>query len=236
MWHLTDVTPNQYHECKCNIEFRTYQELIRSDKAITPLAVGGTPPSFLSCSLYVDYIYCDTDERRKFASMSHEYLIEQLQFTGDESVPANNSQSNTLQKIRMSFNHPVKELLWVVHPEASDVVDTRFGNMPFDFGEKDNVEYVAGAKILLNGHDRFQERAGSYFRLVQAFQHHTRIPKRRIYLYYFALKPEEHQPSGTTNFSRINRPVQKSRTPETCGHCLWKSVCTPTHSYVQVSG
>lgn len=177
---------------------------MRSDKNITPLAVGGVAPSMLSCSLFVDYIYLDTEERRKFAGQSHEYLIEQLQFTGDESVPANNSASNSLQKIRMSFNHPIKELIWVVHPESSDVVATKDGNLLFNFGEAAGVDYVSSAKILLNGHDRFQERQGKYFRLVQPWQHHDRIPKRHIYIYSFGLRPTDLQPSGTTNFSRID--------------------------------
>ena len=60
------------------------------------------------------------------------------------------------------------------------------------------------AKLQLNGHDRFSERKASYFRLVQPYQHHTRIPSGNVYVYSFALKPEEHQPSGTCNFSRID--------------------------------
>ena len=78
----------------------------------------GTVPSsaasLASASLYVDYIYLDTDERRRFAQVSHEYLIEQLQFTGDESTV------NTNVKVKLNFNHPCKELIWVV--QRDDVV------------------------------------------------------------------------------------------------------------------
>ena len=66
------------------------------------------------------------------------------------------------------------------------------------------VDLMADAKILLNGHDRFQIRPQTYFRLVQPYQHHTRIPEKHIYVYSFGLRPEEHQPSGTCNFSRID--------------------------------
>ena len=69
--------------------------------------------SLVAASLYVDYIFLDTDERRKMAQNPHEYLIEQLQFTGDESV---GSSSN---KIKLNFNHPCKELIWVVQPDAN---------------------------------------------------------------------------------------------------------------------
>jgi hypothetical protein len=60
------------------------------------------------------------------------------------------------------------------------------------------------AKLQLNGQDRFSEREGTYFDLVQPWQHHTRAPDTGINLYSFALRPEEHQPSGSCNFSRID--------------------------------
>jgi hypothetical protein len=60
------------------------------------------------------------------------------------------------------------------------------------------------AKLQLNGHDRFTQRDASYFRLVQPYQHHTRVPSKYVYLYSFALNPESHQPSGTCNFSRLD--------------------------------
>jgi hypothetical protein len=63
---------------------------------------------------------------------------------------------------------------------------------------------VVTAKLQLNGQDRFSEREGTYFDLVQPYQHHTRAPDTGINLYSFALRPEEHQPSGSCNFSRID--------------------------------
>jgi len=182
----------QYHEVKVNLEFRERADLYIG----TPAAA----PSLASASLYVDYVYLDTDERRKFAQQSHEYLIEQLQFTGDESV------ANTNNKIKLNFNHPVKELVWVVQKDSNVAA-----------GEKDYFNYTDGAdpttgknpvtlaKLQLNGHDRFSERAGSYFDLVQPYQHHENVPESRgINVYSFGLKPEEHQPSGTCNMSRID--------------------------------
>ncbi len=79
---------------------------------------------------------------------------------------------------------------------------------------------VVSAKIQLNGHDRFSERDGSYFELVQPYQHHTNIPTvRGINVYSFALKPEEHQPSGSCNFSRIdNATLIMTLSPRTIGN------------------
>jgi hypothetical protein len=59
-------------------------------------------------------------------------------------------------------------------------------------------------KVILNGQDRFKEQLGNYFNQVQPFYHHTGTPYPGIYVYSFALQPEEHQPTGTCNFSRID--------------------------------
>jgi hypothetical protein len=292
--------------------------------------------SLVAASLYVDYVFLDTDERRRMAQNPHEYLIEQLQFTGDESV---GSSSN---KIKLNFNHPCKELIFVVQPDSNvdycssfllgthlnkamgaqpfnytDALDAlvnsinafsgplgttvvskgngvfetdgnaafidrlqggmfqdpgadsnaqvgiqwgqnfdktnpaKWGigdvqnlgasldtgewyptctgpgmNVPFpvseipDSGVSDAGAFVLAetalnmhcwgqnpvvtAKLQLNGQDRFSEREGTYFDLVQPYQHHTRNPDTGINVYSFALRPEEHQPSGTCNMSRID--------------------------------
>lgn len=267
----------QYHEVKINLEFNTLNYLcnVTKDASGSPYGtvvsgVGQSPAALLAAintkglaaaSLYVDYIYLDTEERRRFAQVSHEYLIEQLQYTGQESVT---SSSN---KIQMSFNHPVKELIWVVQSPAFKDCTSRM-NLPFNYTTiSDGCNPVVGAKIQLNGHDRFSWREGSYFSKVQPFQHHTGNPnafnagsgaadnvvstkplsetKYRGYaneaaasngsagstisvidnsdniaylwtgglgdaginMYSFALKPEDHQPSGSCNFSRIDTAV-----------------------------
>ena len=339
----------QYHEVKINLDIRPIDECLW---AVTTLscnsnelptgAIGGQASaaykanqyapgrpvpaaiaynqSLVAASLYVDYVFLDTDERRRFAQNPHEYLITQLQFTGDESV---GSSSN---KIKLNFNHPVKELIWVVQPDqnvdycSSLVCDALLfkvlGAQPFNYTDAidalpnaihafggpasvaaDSRSYIdarglfqdAGAldydipdgftgywhgpqnpyneanfggpavpavtgdlpasildelkdlsaaghnqnatvsdagtfvltetsldlhcwgqnpvvtaKLQLNGQDRFSEREGSYFSWVQPYQAHTRCPDEGINVYSFALRPEEHQPSGTCNFSRID--------------------------------
>ena len=390
----------QYHEVKINLDIRPTDECLW---AVSTLDCGSGvnnlkvttayAQSLVAASLYVDYVFLDTDERRRMAQNPHEYLIEQLQFTGDESV---GSSSN---KIKLNFNHPCKELIWVVQPdenvdycaslECTETLYKLLGAQPFNYtdavdalpnaihafstqpglvqndsngvnvgfidaeglfqqagptgvsgvaaciqglmldgnsqqaisvvmgdaAEADNTNNgdlaadgddaapicakvaqskygmvfsgfnsVAGvnsgtlglpvgssigglqnggvapgvtgkanslnmrgygspqfgvdandqqlvgvsdagtfvlsetaltmhcwgqnpvvtAKLQLNGQDRFSEREGTYFDLVQPFQHHTRNPDTGINVYSFALRPEEHQPSGTCNFSRID--------------------------------
>jgi hypothetical protein len=203
----------QYHEVKLNLDLETS----------TRLGLTGTE---LSCELWVDYIYLDTDERRRFAQVSHEYLIEQVQFTGDETLTSGGA------RVDLNYNHPVKELVWV----AQDGTTTgRNANNAC----QSNVMNFTTAKLQLNGHDRFTARRPEYFLNVQPFKHHTHMPRANrtlcavvssvdvtqdttttdkptqnvavtqnnsqyIYVYSFALNPEELQPSGTCNFSRID--------------------------------
>ena len=175
----------QYHEVKLNIKFASKQNTYTN----LPTTVTDWMDLFdgvgdmKSASLYVDYVYLDTDERRRFAQVSHEYLIEQLQFTGDENVK---------NKIKLNFNHPVKELVWVEKLNG----DQPTGEFATSYSK---------ATLQLNGHDRFSVREASYFQLVQPYQHHTRTPVHQdINVYSFSMKPEEHQPSGSCNMSRID--------------------------------
>ena len=266
----------QYHEVKINLDLRPIDECLWAVDALTTSGKQHTASynqSLVAASLYVDYVFLDTDERRRMAQNPHEYLIEQLQFTGDESV---GSSSN---KIKLNFNHPCKELVWVVQPDENvdycasltggsllfncmgaqsfnytDAVDAlpnslaAFGSAAAnadvingsglfddhqsagafvgaaasqgDSAVSDAGTFVLGeaaldmhcwglnpvvvAKLQLNGQDRFSEREGTYFDQVQPFQAHTRAPDTGINVYSFALRPEEHQPSGSCNFSRID--------------------------------
>ena len=203
----------QYHEVKLNLEIRPAAELIN--------VTTSTVTNGLSCKLYVDYIYLDTDERRRFAQVSHEYLIEQVQFTGSESITAGSNSKN----VTLNFNHPVKELIWVHLRTDFSTVEPQNGNRWFNYSgltadvTTESCDSFTTALLQLNGHDRFSVRSADYFRQVQNYEHHTRVPRvsidltggenywQYIYSYSFALSPEEHQPSGTCNFSRIDNAV-----------------------------
>jgi hypothetical protein len=271
----------QYHEVKFKIEFETQDNCMYQLSAANPNNAGITVVpattaktqvgSSLDATLWVDYIFLDTDERRRFAQLSHEYLIEQLQFTGQETLAVG------ANRLKLNFNHPVKELIWVAKYPTTYVPHwynytevTNFAaagayspfKLPYDptssssiqFGARDvtnNANIAAelfninmtGASTLtstpltdtvlddyknkimmnitpnkanpftdgllqLNGNDRFNKREGKYFNYVQPYQHHTNIPNNSgINVYSFSLKPEEHQPSGSLNMSRIDTAV-----------------------------
>ena len=321
----------QYHDVRVTVQLRPALALVNYEGSSVP----STLPSMADCYLLIDYVYLDSEERKRFAQASHEYLIEQLQFTGSESLTGSNS------KYRLNFNHPSKYLVWVPQLErhctrnnwiacafdgdwnaardrfakvmvatASNSVSVGEGNVVVTLGAAPTVgdlvqattaatggvsaamlakvdvrfvaqnasttcqiangdsnaalaqnlldnavitrneltmedvsktlsQLLAGAsagaqnvlnlfalsvvnyhnygnfvdgsdnpvcegKLQLNGHDRFQERDGHYFNYVQPYQHFSNTPADGVNVYSFALKAEDHQPTGTCNFSRID--------------------------------
>ena len=216
----------QYHEVRLDFdlsaEFEMYMDTTKTFK------------------VWANYIYLDTEERRRFAQKGHEYLIEQVQHTGVDTVTINGGT----KQVRLSYNHPVKELVWCIDSgvartslwnftnqaavgdvilesdptaiaAANAFVSTSMSGAPLlkvgtdgtlaanKFTEE-NVGTIETMKLVLNGQDRMKEQSGKYFNQVQPFQHHSGSPYPGIYSYSFALKPEEHQPTGTCNFSRID--------------------------------
>ena len=319
----------QYHDVRVTIQYRAASECVNYEGY-----AGAALPANLGMDdsyLLIDYVYLDSEERKRFAQASHEYLIEQLQFNGSEALTAQTS------KFRLNFNHPSKFLIWVPHlgkyakseaflsyaddgdwetakeragkliwlasrplvdaePDSSgemvigdsagapgtdnhpaargdcnallaDLAKKVDGQLMFQYNntnyqaDPENVVMLANdltsadisvtinalmngdataakffqltkprnahgvfvvdhfnygrnldrtanpvksAKLQLNGHDRFQERDGQYFNYVQPWQHFSNTPADGINVYSFALKPEDHQPPGTCNFSRID--------------------------------
>ena len=195
--------------------------------------------TFLNKSVFkvwANYVYLDTEERRRFAQKGHEYLIEQVQHTGTDTVDA-----SATKQVRLSYNHPVKELVWCfsntaaksslwnftaknlvteVALESDQTADNLDSNcyvpisnlgtpmyatkLSTEAFTEENAGQLDTFKLVLNGQDRFKEQKGKYFNQVQAYNHHSGCPAPGVYSYSFALKPEEHQPTGTCNFSRID--------------------------------
>ncbi len=185
----------QYHEVKINIMWND-PVLISGTRASN----GVTGP--VQAAVYIDYIYLDVEERRRMAQQSHEYLIEQVQFNEDKGISSYNN------RIDLTFNHPVKELVWVVQPER--YTNCKLPSSPTPLTPfKYDQDAVYEQWLQINGQDRLDHRYGNYFTHTQRFQHHTgsgvvNTATPGLYSYSFALRPEEHQPSGTCNFSRID--------------------------------
>ena len=253
----------QYHEVRLDFDLTSYFTSY----------FGSSSPVF---EVWANYVYLDTEERRRFAQKGHEYLIEQVQHTGGDSITASGNPG--AQTIRLSYNHPVKELIWCYVNNSSTSTNsmwnfstscanvnvtvqtsplfqagimaheagcprlfapsltaasgsnvywieegtavavggvagiaianvttsntTSFPNSSSIFGQE--VGPLYNFKVVLNGQDRFKEQIGKYFNQYQPYVYHSGTPYPGIYVYSFALQPEEHQPTGTCNFSRID--------------------------------
>jgi len=305
----------QYHDVRVTFNFNDAAQCISVGFKDDGTQVNRSDVRFKDATLLIDYVYLDSEERKRFAQASHEYLIEQLQYTGEESV---NTQND---RFRLNFNHPCKALYWAlklgkynsgenvvcidenglvslehfakvvylasragadvdgipteqnVHADAiattsklgalaslvegaliqcdaenkamvslnnviissnkltaadmsvntydvlrSDLADDQTGNgevlkffarqmrAPSNYSlYADRTQNpVMSGKLQLNGHDRFSLREGNYFNYVQPYEHFSNTPSDGINVYSFALNPEEHQPSGSCNMSRID--------------------------------
>jgi hypothetical protein len=212
----------QYHPVRINITLAPLQSMFYTkrlyEQESQPSLCGSIAvlPAQLDIQLWGDYIYLDVPERRRFVSSTLEYLIEQVQYTPPLAIPANSRQAS----LRVDFNHPIKEFIWVLQRNVSisrheyfnwsslgnyEIQMNYLGNLP---EPPNRTDLMLTANIQLDGQDRFQARDAPYFRLVQPYQRHTTIPvDKYIYVYSFALRPEDLQPSGSLNASRIETIV-----------------------------
>ena len=181
----------QYHEVRVNITLGAFNGITNS-----PTPSGN---EFNNFAIFADYVYLDTTERRQFAQNAHEYLIDQVQINSNNVRPV----------IDLTFIHPVKELIWAIPPSVSVTSLTPAGSAspPASFTSS-TISQPNNYKLILNGTDRFTERDITYFTRNQVWDAHTGFGSvlfpDSIGVYSFALKPEEHQPSGTCNFSRLD--------------------------------
>ena len=196
----------QYHDVEIHFNFSALADMIVSDvtSVSAPLDTNGKVAAFTACKLYVDYVFLDTDEKRRTIQSSHEYLIEQVQTLNPEDIAV----GDLSRKIDLFLKHPVKALYWVMsNNQYTTTGSTGKNNQPLLYDADNSVENkdtFTTMKLLFNGGDRFTERPAKYFRLTQPYQYFKCCPDKYIYSYSFALRPYDLQPSGTCNFSRID--------------------------------
>ncbi len=215
----------QYHPVRINVTLAPLQSMFYTKQLYLTEALNASPscnaglsvqPAQLDIQLWGDYVFLDVPERRRFVSSALEYLIEQVQYTPPLAIPRN-SRNATLT---LNFNHPIKEFIWVLQRDVMinrheyfnwsslgcyEIQMNQVNNLP---QPPNRTDLMVDAKLQLDGQDRFDARDPTYFRLVQPYQRHTTIPSDRyIYVYSLALRPEDQQPSGTLNASRIDNLV-----------------------------
>lgn len=194
----------QYHPVRINLTLRPLSQLFFSQGLTTPLCTTLEPKPFsiTDLMLWGDYVYLDVDERRRFVSSTHEYLIEQVQYTS--LIPISPGASTGI--LPLEFNHPIRELYWYIQRDDMTRYHEYFNYSSlgtFEVGTRKDI--LSNAVLQLDGFDRFQVRDAGYFRLVQPWQYHTVVPEQYfLYSYSFALRPEDIQPSGSMNASRMD--------------------------------
>jgi hypothetical protein len=211
----------QSQEVRINITFRKYQELIVSTTG-APITSNKNPISIIQSWLDVDYIFLEDDERKIFAKNNHQYLIDQVQVyatsltsNGLRQDPTNPTKMTRIpdlnQNILLNFNHPVKELFWIIQNSGVLSIYPSGGNEWFNFstqsfknGKVNGSDPMLAGKLIFEGQDLFDKKSSKYFRTVVPYQRHSNVPNNYIYIYSFATNPEDFQPSGTCNFSRID--------------------------------
>jgi hypothetical protein len=153
--------------------------------------------ALIDAHLLIDFVYLDIDERIKFIKNNHEYLIDTLLFDNDKSI------TNNTSKIKLGYSHPCKELIFRARMDylsANNVLQN--SNYCVDYFK--NSDIITHVQLVMNGNLRLSARSSEYFSLVQNFQSHSNRPPKGVYCYSFALNPEDHQPSGTCNLSKID--------------------------------
>ena len=186
----------QNTEVKLKIQLETEANLVSGAGTLTS-------PEAMEMKLWVDYVFLDTDERRRFTQVTHEYLIEQLQ-VNNFTIETGDTSENNNKRCELWFDHPIKEFNWVIRKSSADL---------FDF---DNT--FDSAKFELDSRAVVPSRRPEYFLQIENYTYHQRVPrydaitgsttrKQKIYTYSFALNPENHQPSGSANFTRIDTAV-----------------------------
>jgi len=215
----------QTQDVRIIVTFRQYGELIISSDGYPLKLRNQNLIQIQQTFLDVDYIFLEDEERRFFARNNHQYLIEQVQVfatslttNGLRQDPTDPNKMTRIpdlnQNILLSFNHPVKELFWVIQNSNVLSIYPYGGNEWFNFSTQSYKNGIANGtdpmnkgKLIFEGQDLFDIKPAKYFRTVVPFQRHTNVPNNYIYCYSFAFHPEEFQPSGTCNFSRIDNQV-----------------------------
>ena len=201
----------QVHDVEIRIKLRRAEDLYVTFDADNVVTAGRLD----SVSLFVNYIQLDSAERKAFATKEHQYLIEQVQYGGQNDVGGARGTG-----FDISFNHPVKELFWMGQREVALRTEVVMNSDGYpDYNDYFNFSSSAspGAQlnmfdkflIQLNGTDLLSEREANYFNLYVPWKHHTNAPEIGVYCYSFAREPERYQPTGTLNFSRLSSAFLK---------------------------
>jgi hypothetical protein len=208
----------QDHEVRINLSLRNYNELIISSNGSTIIdSPNKQQLNIISGNLEVDYIFLEEDERKIFVKNNLQYLITQIQVY-PKSLDTTN-YDNVI--VDFNFNHMISELIWVI--QNGNVLSSysyggnewfNFSTQPYKNGDVNGLDPMIDGKFLIEGNELTETKDSKYYKIIVPYQRHTNVPNNFIYVYSFSLNPEEYQPSGTCNFSRIDSAILQMRLSE----------------------
>jgi hypothetical protein len=192
----------QYTDVKIVVQFKQFSQCWFKNNG--GIDIPDSTTMITKAGLICNYIFLDVFERTKFAKQEqYEYLIEQFQQSPTYQIPANILSVTT----QLVLNHPVKELFWTYRSGVaqSDNDYTNYANVSnYGTQTQQSIEPFTNIHLRFNGNDRFEPMPATFFRLYQPYRHHSCGTLYYIYMYSFALDPENMQPSGSCNFSKID--------------------------------
>lgn len=184
-----------HHGVQMIVEWEKLENcIVVSGPGVQVLKDDGTQltPNDLKAWVDTTYVHLDIDERNRFANANFDQLITQTQlnfFQGKSEV----------HQVRLSFNHPVIELIWAVRRKVNEDC-----NNWFNFSGVGGRDPIAEVALRTNNNYRFSGHEGRYYRLVEPYQAHSSLPKSHIYSKSFAIWAEDGNPTGSSNFSRLD--------------------------------
>lgn len=254
----------RYHDIQVNLKLKELSECCMIETIENKLSDNiniNERISILNASLYIDYVYIDQEERKKFGRYSLEYLIDQHQY-----LPVNNINSFNINQL-LYFVNPIKELLWTCQTKVWDryefvkiykftainnlmnekikliidnkhlikkddnirIYNSKYYNNTYKVIDTDETTITINSDYIINDYgyveiintiysentidtltitfntaERISARDGMYYNLIQPWKHHSNIPSPGIYLFSFALNPEDYQPSGSCNMGLLD--------------------------------
>jgi hypothetical protein len=190
----------KHHRIRLVLTIRPLKDLYKpfnvGDPCINPV---NPNTNIIDMKLWADFVHLSVDERRRFVSSVHDYIIEQVQIAPPVSITPNATYVN----IPLDFKHSVKEFIWCIKPDRIENEPMNFSSLSsFESGTRTDI--LGSALLKLDGIEIIPERTADYFRIFKPFQCHTNTPiNRYIYCFPVCLYPESNQPDTTLNLSEI---------------------------------
>jgi len=203
----------QYHNVNINVKFRNLEDVSYMENGQQIYIAGLNDELYLyeyvnetgndiTANIIIEYVFLDTNERRRFAQSSHEYLIEEIQINEFDYI----NQKDYIAQL--SFFHPIKEMYWIAQPTSytnNQMGYTKTQYLNYGINTDETVGTIKYSSLDFNSYKRIVKLDRNYYNYVQPYGHHLAIPQDGINNYCFCLYPEEHQPSGGPNLSKIKR-------------------------------